>query len=126
MPPGLVGDAVEAALPIALVGGSIETESHPSWLLSPRGIERHGEFVAVVDSRGYAIAKRVFDVVFALILLALSAPLWLAVTALVLMTSPGPVLFRQTRLGRAGQPVDERADAHLLERSARRRRDSRG
>jgi lipopolysaccharide/colanic/teichoic acid biosynthesis glycosyltransferase len=44
-------------------------------------------------------AKRTVDVAGALALLALLAPAMLATAALVKLTSPGPVIFRQTRVG---------------------------
>ncbi len=56
------------------------------------------------DARAYAVAKRFMDIVAALFLLAAAFPLMLAVALLVGLTSPGPVLFRQTRLGRGGVP----------------------
>ena len=46
-----------------------------------------------------ALAKRVMDCVFSLLLLVLFAPLLLAVSVLVKLMSPGPVFFRQTRVG---------------------------
>jgi len=55
-------------------------------------------------ARGYELGKRVLDIALAAVLLALSAPVLLLVAVLVRATSPGPVLFRQTRVGRAGVP----------------------
>ena len=49
------------------------------------------------------VGKRVFDVVVALICLVLLAPTLLIVALLVRCTSPGPALFRQTRVGRGGR-----------------------
>jgi len=50
--------------------------------------------------------KRVMDVVAATSLLAAFAPVW-AVTALVIkMTSPGPVLYRQVRVGQDGRTFE--------------------
>lgn len=43
--------------------------------------------------------KRAFDIVIAVSALLLTAPVILAASALVLLTSPGPVFFRQTRKG---------------------------
>ena len=48
--------------------------------------------------------KRAFDIVFALAALVLGAPAFLLIALLVKLSSPGPVLFRQTRLGRDGRP----------------------
>jgi lipopolysaccharide/colanic/teichoic acid biosynthesis glycosyltransferase len=48
--------------------------------------------------------KRLMDLVLSVALLLLLAPLMLIAAACVLLTSPGPVLFRQQRLGRRGKP----------------------
>ena len=45
------------------------------------------------------MVKRVFDCVFSGLLLVLLAPLFFVVAVLVKCTSPGSVLFRQTRVG---------------------------
>jgi lipopolysaccharide/colanic/teichoic acid biosynthesis glycosyltransferase len=48
--------------------------------------------------------KRAFDIVSAAIGLALLAPLFLVVAAWIKLDSPGPVFFRQERIGRGGTP----------------------
>lgn len=50
------------------------------------------------------MAKRWFDIVFAASALLLLAPLLISVALWVRLDSPGPVLFRQQRAGRGGQP----------------------
>lgn len=52
----------------------------------------------------YPAIKRAADVVVSLGLILLLAPIWLAAGLLVKLTSPGPVLFRQERGGRKGEP----------------------
>ncbi|HET7071475.1 MAG TPA: sugar transferase [Nocardioides sp.] len=54
--------------------------------------------------RGYALAKRVLDITLAATVLVVSAPVLLVVAVLIRLTSRGPVLFRQTRVGRTGAP----------------------
>ncbi|MER3475029.1 MAG: glycosyl transferase [Armatimonadota bacterium] len=54
--------------------------------------------------RGYRIAKRVLDVMVASIALVLLAPLMLLIALAIKLDSPGPVLFRQVRIGRGGKP----------------------
>ena len=49
-------------------------------------------------------AKRVFDIVGSLALLLLISPIWLATALAVKLDDGGPVLFRQTRVGRDGRP----------------------
>jgi lipopolysaccharide/colanic/teichoic acid biosynthesis glycosyltransferase len=50
------------------------------------------------------LAKRAFDLIGALLLVAVLAPLWLAIALLIKADSPGPILFRQRRIGRDGKP----------------------
>ncbi len=47
--------------------------------------------------------KRILDVVVSAAVLLVGLPLWLAVGALVKLTSPGPAIYRQTRMGRYGR-----------------------
>ena len=50
------------------------------------------------------VMKRIFDVIVVSIGLLVISPLMLAAAILVRLTSPGPVLFRQKRVGRGGRP----------------------
>jgi lipopolysaccharide/colanic/teichoic acid biosynthesis glycosyltransferase len=50
------------------------------------------------------LAKRVFDLVGAAAALLVLAPLLLLVAAVIKLDSPGPVFFRQQRVGRYGVP----------------------
>jgi lipopolysaccharide/colanic/teichoic acid biosynthesis glycosyltransferase len=56
------------------------------------------------DFELYAFVKRAFDLVTSLALLTLLSPLMLLVAALVKCTSPGPIFFRQVRIGRMAKP----------------------
>ena len=49
------------------------------------------------------VTKRIFDVVFSAALLLFLSPLLLLLAAAVKLTSPGPVLYRQERMGLDGQ-----------------------
>jgi lipopolysaccharide/colanic/teichoic acid biosynthesis glycosyltransferase len=48
-------------------------------------------------------AKRGFDMIGSLLLIVLLAPLWVAIALLIKADSPGPILFRQRRVGRNGK-----------------------
>jgi lipopolysaccharide/colanic/teichoic acid biosynthesis glycosyltransferase len=48
--------------------------------------------------------KRAFDLVGGAVLLIVLAPVWLTISLLIKMDSPGPVLFRQRRIGQYGVP----------------------
>ena len=57
-----------------------------------------------LDNIGFAFLKRAFDVVGSLVLLVALIPLWLIVAAGIKLSSPGPVLFKQQRVGRNKKP----------------------
>ncbi len=61
-----------------------------------------GQVVAV--GGWYPSCKRAGEFVFALVLLLLTLPLLLLAMALVKLTSRGPALYTQTRVGRGGRP----------------------
>jgi exopolysaccharide biosynthesis polyprenyl glycosylphosphotransferase len=79
-------------------------------LLSPRSSLQELAGLPVVEvSRGNLsttgrVAKRCFDVVGSLVLLGLTAPIMCAAAVAVKVTSPGPILFRQQRVGRHRRP----------------------
>lgn len=51
-----------------------------------------------------ACVKRSFDVIFALLLILLTAPLLVVIAVAIKLDSAGPVLFRQIRVGLHGKP----------------------
>jgi exopolysaccharide biosynthesis polyprenyl glycosylphosphotransferase len=55
-------------------------------------------------SRRARVIKRAFDMAGSAALLVLLGPALLAIAALIRLTSTGPALFRQTRVGRDGRP----------------------
>jgi sugar transferase (PEP-CTERM system associated) len=75
--------------------GKIAVENlRPSWFLFADGFTK---------TRFRLAAKRVIDVTLALIGIAIAAPIMLLVAALVRLTSSGPVLYRQDRVGLNGK-----------------------
>ncbi|MEZ5287552.1 MAG: TIGR03013 family PEP-CTERM/XrtA system glycosyltransferase [Vicinamibacterales bacterium] len=76
--------------------GKIAVENlRPSWLIFSEGFAK---------SAWWDVVKRLSDVVLATIGLILAAPLMAMVAALLRLTSPGPVLYSQTRVGRDNHP----------------------
>jgi len=62
---------------------------------------------STVDPQGWQFTlKHAFDRVFALLLLVLLSPVILCATLAVRLSSPGPALFRQRRVGRDGRAFD--------------------
>jgi sugar transferase (PEP-CTERM system associated) len=75
--------------------GQLRIDSlHASWLIFGDGF-RQGMVRTVV--------KRVFDVVSALVLLLLAAPVMLVATVAIIVESGFPVLYRQERVGQGGR-----------------------
>jgi Undecaprenyl-phosphate glucose phosphotransferase len=56
------------------------------------------------ESLDYAFLKRGFDICFSVFVLVLAAPLFALSALLIKLTSPGPVLFVQNRVGLNGKP----------------------
>ena len=52
----------------------------------------------------YTGGKHVFDVVCSVLILILSAPLFVVLALLIKCDTAGPVLFRQRRVGKDGRP----------------------
>jgi Undecaprenyl-phosphate glucose phosphotransferase len=71
------------------------TQIHGMTVIGLRENPHHGLNVVV---------KRVMDVVLASLAIVLLAPLMAVIAALVKLTSPGPVLYRQERCGLNGRP----------------------
>lgn len=57
-----------------------------------------------LDYPGNAIVKRAFDIAGSLVLIVLTSPVMLAAAIGVKLSSPGPVIFRQTRIGLGKKP----------------------
>lgn len=87
---GLAFAAGEAVALVALVAGAVSSTE----------VEQYGR-----GSRGaYTVAKRTLDIGVALILGVLTLPIVLLAGIAVRLDSPGPIFFRQVRLGRNLRP----------------------
>ncbi len=75
----------------------LETVS-PSWFIFSDGFRAAHRFSIVT--------KRMFDVFTSSLLLLISAPFLLITAAAIKLTSPGPVFYRQERVGQFGRPYD--------------------
>ncbi|MBV9471891.1 MAG: sugar transferase [Solirubrobacterales bacterium] len=83
----------------------IDLASRPFELAGPRASVHAVEGLALLSlpparlSTGGRVAKRAVDIVIATGLLALTAPLFAYIALRIRLNSPGPILFRQIRLG---------------------------
>lgn len=53
----------------------------------------------------YAEQKRILDIVVALGLMVLFLPIWIIVPILIILDSPGPILFTHKRVGKNGKSI---------------------
>jgi exopolysaccharide biosynthesis polyprenyl glycosylphosphotransferase len=81
---------------LAAVGGSVVFDDVGGLVLM--GVPRFGL------NRSSQVLKRTFDLVGAALGALLFAPLMAMIAIAIKLDSPGPVLFRQTRVGRGGEP----------------------
>lgn len=85
----------------------VEVLAHESLSTRVRSDERIGDSLVRVDlepSPWYSRAiKRVFDVVFAAVGLAVLSPLILLIAVAIKLDSPGPILYKQTRTSLFGE-----------------------
>jgi sugar transferase (PEP-CTERM system associated) len=81
----------DAATTYERISGKILTDGlAPSWLIFSDGFQA---------TRGTRAAKRLIDIVLAAIGLVLAAPLMLLTALAVWLDSPGPIFYRQVRVG---------------------------
>ena len=75
-----------------------DAERVPAWVDGSTSIP-------IAPSRpGYRIAKRALDLVGASLGLVVASPVMLGIAAAIRLESPGPILFRQQRIGLGGRP----------------------
>lgn len=80
-------EVLSSRLTVQPVGGLMALSLRPARLTGPQ-----------------AVAKRMTDVALSFLAIALTAPLWIAIAIAVEVGSPGPVLFKQRRVGQRGRP----------------------
>jgi exopolysaccharide biosynthesis polyprenyl glycosylphosphotransferase len=91
-------------------GMSVRVAPRTTELLVERGEYVPGQGLPLFELRPPILAgadwavKRAFDVVMAVLIAVLLLPLWALIALLVKVTSRGPVLYADTRVGLRGQP----------------------
>lgn len=59
-----------------------------------------------LDNAGFALVKRAMDILLSILMIVLTSPIMLAAVIGTKLSSPGPVIFRQTRIGKDRQPFE--------------------
>ncbi len=89
------------AMSLAGIGDFVRGRYRRGWQRAQGG-GQGGASGAIHVPSSVMLAKRGMDIAIALVALALSAPLWPILAVAIKLTSPGPVIFRQSRIGHAG------------------------
>jgi sugar transferase (PEP-CTERM system associated) len=85
----------EATALLEKINGKLEVDDlHPSWLIFSEGFRLHASLI---------LARRLISIAFSLALLLLVLPLIPLIALAVKLTSPGPLMYRQKRVGRNGK-----------------------
>ncbi|WP_294327215.1 sugar transferase [uncultured Sphingomonas sp.] len=74
-------------------------------------------FGSLIPALGYRGVKRTIDIVSTVLLLPILVPVLLVVALVVRLSSPGPILFRQRRMGYRGIPFDMLKFRTMVERT---------
>lgn len=115
LPARIFGPHREASEDFALSTESVEVTFDPARfcdvvlrVLPPKVLELRPDYVdwAKVERRLYDVPKRMFDVIVSALLVITFAPVWAAIALGIWISSPGPVFFRQTRIGMKGRPFE--------------------
>lgn len=69
-------------------------------------LNRKMENQHIAVNEDYLFIKRVFDILGALVLIVIFGPLMLIIALAIKIFSPGPILYRQTRVGKDGEPFE--------------------
>jgi exopolysaccharide biosynthesis polyprenyl glycosylphosphotransferase len=86
-------------------GAQVKVAPKTTELLTSRGEYVPGQGVPLFELRPPVFAgtdwlvKRTFDLVVSLVIVVLGLPLWLAIAAVIKLSSPGPVFFADRRVG---------------------------
>jgi len=100
----LLNELSDSATPIRLLPDYFTTN-----LLQSKFIEiADNPVLCIYDSpfsADHALIKRLEDLFFGTIILAMISPIMLGIAAAVKLTSPGPVLFKQNRYGQKGERI---------------------
>jgi lipopolysaccharide/colanic/teichoic acid biosynthesis glycosyltransferase len=87
--------------------------------------------IVIHDTLAYASGKRVFDLAVGLLVFLLVLPIFPLIALMIKLDSPGPVFYRQDRVGRGGRPfrfykfrsMYREADRRLAELQTRNEQD---
>ena len=110
---GRITSVLQSAFGVHALGVRLNFHVFPEDPDNSRGVSgSHDAFETIypdllktIEARRFAlIAKRCIDIAGSLVALIVLAPLMTAIAIAIKIKSPGPVLFRQIRLGRSGKP----------------------
>ena len=103
---GLIDLARELSLPVSFVGNKTLPGFGSSSTRFLDGLYITSTVVAENRDVIYAFAKRSLDILISGLFILFTLPVWAAISVWVVLSSDGPVFFRQTRIGQEGHPFE--------------------
>ncbi len=100
----LIALGTECNVPISFVGNKNLPGANSACVRFLDGLHITSMVMSEKRDLVYTVAKRIFDIGVAGLLVVLTAPVWAAVALWVRLSSPGPIFFRQTRIAQEGRP----------------------
>ncbi len=101
----LIQHCQELGIDVSVVPRMFDTMNHRAWYDTVGGTPLLT--FSTIDPKGWQFTlKHAFDRVFALVLLVVFSPIILCAIVAVRLSSPGPALFTQRRVGRDGRVFD--------------------
>jgi lipopolysaccharide/colanic/teichoic acid biosynthesis glycosyltransferase len=98
---GLAGSLFGAAFASLIEFGAVENNSPPAPEIERDVLEHH--HARIGQAPPLRPLKRLFDILLAMLGLALTAPLWIVFSLLIWLEDPGPVVFVKNSVGRGGR-----------------------
>ena len=88
-----------------LASTDLSEDITPSEVSALQELEELRRYISIANRPDYALwVKRIGDLVVSLSMLVLLSPVLLIIAATIKLTSTGPVLFSQVRIGKGGKP----------------------
>jgi lipopolysaccharide/colanic/teichoic acid biosynthesis glycosyltransferase len=98
----------ELCIDTAVAGPSQTEPVFSSFFIGKEGIENFSNAVPVTEHKSIKpeteVWKRLFDIVFSIVLMLLGFPVFAVIYVITKVSSPGPVFYRQERVGKDERP----------------------
>lgn len=107
--PSEIRDTIRLCEELGIVFRLLTNDKQPKLtnaFISTLAYEKFLTFINIPYKPSAVATKKILDIIFSGLFLILAAPLMLIIGLLIWLTSKGPAIFKQTRIGLRGRPFD--------------------